>query len=223
MVRPYYQHSGVTIYHGDAREIDPGHYDTVITDPVWPNCVPELIGSERPWELFAEVAATWDCLRVGVMLGCASDPRFLQGMPARFPFFRAVWLEYARPAYHGRMLQGNDVGYLFGTPPKSEPGRRVIPGKAMDTAGRGKGKEHPTARSLYLTKWLLSKWSDEGDVVLDPFMGSGTTLLAAKQTGRSAVGIEIEERYCEVAAKRLAQEVMALEARGEATIEAGRL
>lgn len=57
--------------------------------------------------------------------------------------------------------------------------------------------------------WLI-KWFAEGPV-LDPFMGSGTTLLAAKKQGLPAVGIEIEEKFCEDAAKRLSQETLQLE------------
>lgn len=78
----------------------------------------------------------------------------------------------------------------------------------MDTQGRGKESGHPCPRSSYLTRWLTERWTNPGDIVLDPFMGGGTTLRVAKDLGRCAVGIEIEERYCEMAAKQLAQEVL---------------
>lgn len=65
---------------------------------------------------------------------------------------------------------------------------------------------HPAQKPLEVMRWAVSarpRW-----VVLDPFMGSGTTLRAAKDLNRKAIGIELDERYCEIAAKRMAQEVL---------------
>jgi site-specific DNA-methyltransferase (adenine-specific) len=70
-------------------------------------------------------------------------------------------------------------------------------------------KEHIAQKPEVVLGWLI-QLAPPGGVVLDPFMGSGTTLYAAKATGRKAIGIEIEERYCEIAAKRMRQEVLAL-------------
>jgi site-specific DNA-methyltransferase (adenine-specific) len=69
--------------------------------------------------------------------------------------------------------------------------------------------EHPCQIPTALMRHVLRLF--DGDII-DPFMGSGTTLVAAKQLGREAIGIEIEERYCEIAVKRLAQEVLPLTA-----------
>jgi site-specific DNA-methyltransferase (adenine-specific) len=68
-------------------------------------------------------------------------------------------------------------------------------------------REHPNEKPLELVSRFLSWHACEGDLILDPFMGSGTTLRAAKDLGRRAIGIEIEEKYCEIAAKRLSQKV----------------
>ena len=68
--------------------------------------------------------------------------------------------------------------------------------------------EHPTPKPEQVMRWLVTQSTEIGDLVLDPFMGSGTTLVAAKNLGRRAIGIEIEERYCEIAAKRLSQGIL---------------
>ena len=70
---------------------------------------------------------------------------------------------------------------------------------------------HPCPKPLNIMRWLVQRGTvSAGQLVADPFMGNGTTLRAAKDLGRKAIGIEIEERYCEIAAKRMAQMVMAL-------------
>jgi site-specific DNA-methyltransferase (adenine-specific) len=67
---------------------------------------------------------------------------------------------------------------------------------------------HPTQKPVALMRWLIERFTKTGERILDPYMGSGSTLVAAKSVDRRAIGIEIEERYCEIAAKRLAQSVM---------------
>lgn len=75
----------------------------------------------------------------------------------------------------------------------------------------GRDRHHPNEKPLSLVEGFIGRHSDPGDLVLDPFMGSGTTLRAAKDLGRKAIGIEIEERYCAIAAERLSQEVLPIE------------
>lgn len=212
-MRPYYDHAGVTIFHGDCREILPNISiaQTIVTDPVWPNSLLKLKGADRPLELFTEAAAFFPriCQRAVVHLGCTSDPRFLLAIPKELPFLRTCWLRLNFPSYRGRILIGSDVAYAFGTAPKSRKGHHLLPGECStndtDMDISIKRKRHPCARKLNHLRWLLNVFGE--GIILDPFMGSGTTLRAAKDLGFPAIGIEVEEKYCEAAAKRLSQEV----------------
>ena len=67
---------------------------------------------------------------------------------------------------------------------------------------------HPTQKPLELIKWIIKNYSKEGDTILDPFLGSGTTAVACKELGRKFIGIEINQKYCEIAERRLAQEYL---------------
>lgn len=210
-MKPYYQDSSVTIYHGDSRELMesiPVAPDSLITDPTWPNCSVKLFGYDDPVQMLADVLKWYSGKRIAIHLGCDSDPRFLRAVSIQWTFFRVYWLEMARPHYKGRLMYGSDVAYFFGEPPTSKTGQHVIPGRYIDSDSSGRQCDHPCPRKLNHAKQLVRWWS-ENDVI-DPFMGGGTTLLAAKELGKSAIGIEIEERYCEIAAKRMAQEVLPL-------------
>ena len=208
---PYYEHAGITIYHGDCREVLPGlEAQTTITDPVWPGAMADIPGRGQAWPLFADCCRLLplNCVRMAVHLGCDTPPLMLRLVPEQLAFFRVCWLEYGRPHYKGRLMYGSDVAYLFGKAPVSKPGQHVIPGRFTDTDAGGKQADHPCPRKLAHVQWLVKWWADDGNTILDPFVGSGTTLLAAKTLGHKAIGIECVERYCEIAANRLAQEVL---------------
>lgn len=226
-MKPYYEHAGIALYHGDCREWDALPGESIITDPVWPNSV--FLDIEDPQALLRQALSKCgdQTRRIVIHLGCNSDPRFLTAVPPRFRFFRSCWLEMACPNYIGRLLYTADVAYAFGEPPPSRPGAHVIPGRVVATKNdkgfaRGNGRNkiatdsaiatlpHPTPRKPQHVRWLVKYFG--GASVCDPFMGSGTTALACHELGVPYVGIEREERYCEIAAKRLGQEVFGFEA-----------
>ena len=232
--KPYYEEPCITIYCGDCREILPNlSAETIITDPVWPNSIfPKVLDPEK---LLTEALSMALVRRIVVHLGCDSDPRFLRAVPAVFPFIRSCLLEYARPSYKGRLVYGGDIAYAYGAMPPpvhregSTRGAALIPGLCISTRSdalfrrsnwNGPKKRfnrdsdntadlpHPAPRRLQHVRWIC-KWFS-GESVIDPFSGSGTTGLACKSLGIPCTLIEIEERYCELAANRLRQGVLDL-------------
>jgi site-specific DNA-methyltransferase (adenine-specific) len=214
MTAPYYEDDAVTILHGDCRGLLPSlpAADAIVTDPTWPNARVPLFGCDDPEGMFRDMFAALPALpaRLAVQLGCDSDPRFLGVVPSELPFFRVAWLELVRIGYRGRLGHTGDVGYLFGEPPPATPGRHIIPGRITDPDPNGKQADHPCPRKIGHVMWLVNRWTDPGDLVCDPFAGSGTTGVACRDLGRRCVLIEVEERFCEEAAKRCSQQAFAL-------------
>mgnify|MGYP001615282628 CR=1 FL=1 len=204
----FYEEPGIQLFCGDARQLIQAMpaADSIVTDPVWPTTV--FPGVDDPAALLAKVLGDARALRLVIQLGCDSDPRFLCAVPTEWPFLRSCFLEYVRPHYKGRLLYTNDVAYVFGKWPASRQGARVFPGKTIQTDHQKRAAGHPCARQPQHVEWLVG-WFARG-LVLDPFCGTGTTLAAAKNAGLPAIGIEIEPRYCEIAVKRLRQEVLPL-------------
>lgn len=204
----------VRILQGDCREILPTlageQIDAVITDPVWPNCPPALLaGWDRPADLLAEALELLprSVRRLVIILRSDSDPRFLRAVPSRWPFVCMQTMAYAVPMYIGRVLGGTEVAYCFGEPTRVREGKRLIPmwgPKAQP--GNRKAIGHPCSRAMVHMEWLVDWWSMPGEIILDPFCGSGTIPLAAERMQRHGIGIEIIDSYVNIARARAAND-----------------
>ena len=221
-MKPYYEHAGITIYHGDCREIAPTlQFEAVVSDPPWGmnadtdsrrfsggyygSSGRERRGNGKAWGPIVGDDATFD---PSPWLAC--EHVVLWGyhhFAARLPVGTVlVWVKRADEIL-GTFLSDAELAWRKG-------GHGVyVHRKQFPPPSRGAeafgSPAHPTQKPLSVMRWSIERsGAPAGAVVLDPFMGSGTTLRAAKDLGRRAIGIEIEERYCEIAAKRLAQEVL---------------
>ena len=214
MGKPYYEHSGITIYHGDAREIVPtlGEVGCILGDP--PYGIDYGSGGDSP-------GGKWNFVRHhGVRVrgdDVPFDPTFLLTLNVPMILWGANfyseklppagWLVWdKRPGIEDMKFGRGDAELAFFS------GSRTVKTFRHLWHGLCRGSEvgrhlHPTQKPIELMQWCLGLLPLEG-VVLDPFVGSGPVLVAAKNLSRRAIGIEIEERYCEIAAERLSQEVL---------------
>jgi site-specific DNA-methyltransferase (adenine-specific) len=189
---PYYSEDGITIYCGDCRRVLPLDCGIVITDPPYP-------GYEKGWDVPDVAAILADIHATKVVLWPVLTPSPLVRHAAEH-----VWHKpngQSRYQYERILVEGDEAADA-----KVFRLAAILPNYVQY---QRECVDHPTQKPISLMLRLLSLYS--GVPVLDPFMGSGTTLVAAKRMGRRAIGIEIEERYCEIAVKRLAQGVLPLE------------
>jgi len=217
-MRPYYEHGGITIYHGDCRDLLPWSCAVVVTDPPYGINWSRGVHAARQSKAHSGIAGDADTSARDWMLAVMRDtPAVVFGsFYAPFPAEVRQVLVWAKPSDAG--VVGSTTGYrrdsepvfLIGPwPPRSVRWSGILRSSHGGIAAIATETGHPHTKPVDLLRQLLGA-CPEG-VVLDPFMGSGTTLVAAKFHGRQAIGIEIEERYCEIAARRLAQEVLPLD------------
>ena len=200
---PYYKDDRCTIYNADCRHVLPflGRFDLLLTDPPYgigfaaqPTKWQREAG-KKPEAWDDETTAAWI---VQQMVDKCSEAIVWGGnyyglYPSR------CWLSWHKPDAPPSM---SNVEYAWTSMDKNS--RQMSHSISATNAER---VGHPTQKPLAVMKWCLGA-APEAVTILDPFMGSGTTLVAAKCEGRQAVGIEINETYCEKAAKRLEQGVL---------------
>jgi len=205
-MKPYYQQDGITIYHGDCRDVlAEVTADVLVTDP------PYGVAFACRWaNKFQGTTILNDgdtAARDAVLAHWGDKPALVFGSwkcgkPSRT---KAVLIWDKGTVGMGDLsvpwFPCTEEIYVIG---RGWVGTRT----AAVIRCVGRNDYHPTEKPVPLMMTLLAKCP--AGIIVDPFMGSGTTLLAAKKAGRQAVGIEIEERYCEIAAGRLAQGVLPL-------------
>jgi len=198
---PYYQDDYVTIYHGDCRNILPHlePVDLVLTDPPYGHGDKWSGGTWAANPIYDD-AFDWDAKPVSfdllqMVISKAKDVIIWGGN--YFGLAGRCWLSWEKASKMKTLADFELAWTNFDRPSKLFRENRNPDGK----------RHHPTQKPLNLMKWCLS-FAPAAQTILDPFMGSGTTLRAAKDLGRKGIGIEIEEKYCEIAAKRMRQEVL---------------
>ena len=209
---PYYDRDGITIWHARCEDIlpsiDPATVDLLLTDPPY--------GIDYQPGRGKRLALEWDAVEGDSV---PFDPRHL------LAFRRAVL--WGANNYTDHLPRGGwlwwDKRILNGTKGSNSDGELAwtnlitgVRGFRHLWVGGYRASEygfhvHPTQKPAALMRWIVDRWTKPGDLVLDPYMGSGPVAQACHELGRRYVGIELVEDYCRVAVSRLAQQTLDLE------------
>ena len=220
---PYYDRDGITIFHARCEDvlpsIDPATVDLLLTDPpyginldtdysklrdagfVGPDYGRKVAGDDEPF-----------------------DPTFLA------PFGRLFL--FGANHYHHRLPEGGSW-FVWDKVTRNDVTVRQADGELAWTNAGGKNcvirrhmwsgafresergfTVHPTQKPVALMRWIVDRWTDRGDLVVDPYMGSGPVAQACHELGRRYIGIEVVEDYCAVAVSRLRQQTLDLDGIG---------
>lgn len=220
MAKLYYEKDGIQIWHGDCRDVLPtlGPVDLVLTDPPYGiGADSQAFQNSRQRGSAAARSrdygpASWDAHPPDKETICevahAGRNAIIWGGNYFTLWPSAAWLVWDKD--NGSNGYADCELAWTNLPIACRRKRYRWMGMLQEHAGDDKEERfHPTQKPLPLMRWCL-ELVPGGQTVLDPFMGSGTTLRAAKDLGRKAIGIELEEKWCEVAAKRMSQSVLPL-------------
>ncbi len=222
---PYYEQDGIVIYHADAREILPllPSVDVTITDPPWGVILRGKTAQNRGVTTFRAGSYshpdTPEYVR-DVAVPVVEQCREISKAFVVTPGIRNCFA-YPQPDDMGCFYSASGTGMgrwgftlmqpilYYGSDPYLRTRRGSRPNSHNKVyPNDANAIDHPCAKPIRSWLWLMERVSLPGETVLDPFVGSGTTLVAARQLGRKAIGIEIDERFCEVAVERLRGEAL---------------
>lgn len=214
-MKPYYTEPGIEIYLGDCREILPtlDPVDLVLTDPPYGFNRFKSDGKNYLGVVGPALTTAFSIIPEGgsmfVFSGTGEVINLANAIKANFK--RMLWMY--KPAdctypLHGWLLKSEAILWFMREGKSNLFDRHPFRHDCYihNRVGMEGVEGHPTVKPLSVISDFVMRCPENG-ITLDPFMGSGTTLRAAKDLGRKAIGIEIEEKYCEMAAKRLQQEV----------------
>lgn len=220
---PYYEGDGITLYHADARDVLPlVRADVLVTDP--PYGINLGVGTDKrtkkhglakeAYDIYDDTYENYvdtvvpivaDALRKTKRGAVFSGPN-LQELP-KASAVGGIYCDNAAGRHQWGFKSFLPV-LLYGVDPLLHKGARP---NVIRSTVHAEPNGHPCPKPIGWMRWAIDLASLPGEVILDPFAGSGTTLRAAKDLGRPAIGIEIDERYCEITATRLAQGVLNFE------------
>jgi len=206
MLKPYYQDKYVTIYHGDCREILPAlpdeAIDLVLTDPPYGIDVSNMqLGSG----IHNFYKGDWDNRRPVDII------RQILAMQCKFILWGGNYFTDVLPPSNDWLVwhKLNDgLSFSEAELAWSNLGKNV---RVFSKYVANLQKVHPTQKPVDVFQWCILQAGENIDLILDPFLGSGTTAFCAKKLNRKCIGIEIEEKYCEIAANRCRQMVFDLQ------------
>lgn len=211
---PYYRdwQSDIVIYNADCRDILPlipdKSIDLVLTDPPYGIGLDTNYNKFKNAKSYTEIIGDNEEFNPDLLLALNTKLIIWGGncFANKLPNFNG-WLAWFKTARNDTRIRQAEMELAWTNCIRRSQAYRYTWIGAYRESGEDISYQHPTQKPFSLIKWCLGLVPDE-QIILDPYLGSSTTAMASKVLGRKCIGIEIEQKYCDIAVKRLAQGVL---------------